>query len=790
MKLTATFIFLFFTLQFLYPQHKPFVSLPEQLDDEKYAEWIAPHEGQSGVFLFRKKFHVSTVPDSFIIHVSADARYTLYVNGTEVSWGPAVGDMENWKYETVNIAEWLKNGENVLAARVWNYGRLNGVKQITNTTAFILQGDNEISRIANTDNSWKVFKDNAYYPNAMSNVTVGGGYIAGGTDSLIAKKHPWSWKSASFNDAAWVQAGEIGKGNHNGLDTWLGTPWKLQPRKIPAMEQFTEKSPGIVFISGAEYTADKGMEFPLVIPPNTTARILMDNGVLTMGFPQFKLSGGENAILRVRYQEALFKPDGEKGNRNEWQGKIMKGYYDTYLADGMERVFEPLWLRVFRYVEITVESKNEPLVILDFKNRFTAYPLAENAAFLSPDTSLQAIWDASWRTARLCALENYMDCPYYEQLQYIGDTRIQALISMYVDGDDRLARNAIQQIYASMQPVGLTKSAHPTAGVQIIPPFSLIFIAMIHDYYMLRDDQAFVRLYIPGIKFILEWFVAHMDDNGMLGPLPYWNHIDGGTDFKNGSPPGISTGNSAHMSILFAYALDKAAELLKANDFTCDADRFKKLSISLKENTYALCYNKERGLMAETPEQHIYSQHTNSFAVLAGMFEGDSQKEIMEKVVDDSSLIQTTLYFKFYLFQALQKAGMGEEILHQLGDWKKFLDHGLTTFPEHGLNSRSDCHAWSAHPLYNFLNITCGVATAAPGFGMVEVRPNPGYLKEVKGSVFHPSGMIKVEYSQMPDNTWQAAVELPAGISGNLVWGDTTYPLASGNNTFNLEDIP
>ncbi|WP_372490084.1 hypothetical protein [Chitinophaga sedimenti] len=30
-----------------------------------------------------------------------------------------------------------------------------------------------------------------------------------------------------------------------------------------------------------------------------------------------------------------------------------------------------------------------------------------------------------WRTSRLCAYETYMDCPYYEQLQYIGDTRIR-----------------------------------------------------------------------------------------------------------------------------------------------------------------------------------------------------------------------------------------------------------------------------------------------------------------------------------------------------------------------------
>jgi len=43
-------------------------------------------------------------------------------------------------------------------------------------------------------------------------------------------------------------------------------------------------------------------------------------------------------------------------------------------------------------------------------------------------------------------METYMDCPYYEQLQYVGDTRIQAMVSLYNTGDDRLMRNAITQL--------------------------------------------------------------------------------------------------------------------------------------------------------------------------------------------------------------------------------------------------------------------------------------------------------------------------------------------------------
>ena len=147
-----------------------------------------------------------------------------------------------------------------------------------------------------------------------------------------------------------------------------------------------------------------------------------------------------------------------------------------------------------------IETKDEPLVLTDFYSIFTAYPLEQKASFTCDNSLFKNIWNVGWRTQRLCANETFYDCPYYEQLQYIGDARIQALVSTYVSGDPGLTRNAISALHASQLPVGITQSRFPCNQIQIIPTFSLVWVTMIHDYWMLNSDSAFIKSMIPGMQ--------------------------------------------------------------------------------------------------------------------------------------------------------------------------------------------------------------------------------------------------------------------------------------------------
>src|SRR5271163_4942325 len=93
------------------------------------------------VLHFRHTIALDAVPSSYVVRVSADNRFILYVNGQRVGDGPVRGDLVHWRYERFDLAPLLKQGENVIAATVWNFGVYAPVAQMSDRTAFLLESE-------------------------------------------------------------------------------------------------------------------------------------------------------------------------------------------------------------------------------------------------------------------------------------------------------------------------------------------------------------------------------------------------------------------------------------------------------------------------------------------------------------------------------------------------------------------------------------------------------------------------------------------------------------------------
>jgi len=768
---------------------------PNLLRHEWTAVWIGPHlngfESDHGVFHFRRSFELATKPSSFIVHVTADNRYRLFVNGKSVGLGPSRGDKLHWQYETYDLAPYLKAGKNTIASQVWNLGNRGPVAQMTiGRTGFLMQGNTEKESQVNTDTEkWKVVKNDAFRLIPVTGEMVFGYYALGATDSVYAHKYPWGWEANDFNDNAWKKPSFVSVADPLYYSYKHGeADGGLTPRTIPMMEEKLERIPKVIRATGIK-TDEKFLtgKNPLVIPANTQASILLDQAHLTTAYPELLVSGGKGSSIGVAYAEALVDADMKKGNRNETNNKKLYGYFDVFLPDGgQNRLFRPLWYRTYRFVELRIKTGKEPLIINDFYGMFTAYPFEEKASFSSSDASLQKIWEVGWRTARLCANETYYDCPYYEQLQYVGDTRIQAMVSLYVAGDDRLMRNALTVYDQSRLSEGITQSRYPTEVAQMIPPFSLFWVDMIHDYYRYRDDPAFVETFLPGIRGTLSWFERHLNDKNILSELGWWNFVDWTKEFERGVPEGAKEKEGTSIiSLQFVYALDRAAELFSHFGKQQEASYYHDQANAIRKAVYAQCYDDKRKLFSDTPEKRHFSQHANVMAILTDAIPADQQAGLMKRILSDTSLTQCSLYFRYYLMNALKKAGMANQYLENLGTWKDMLAQGLTTFPEQADEPRSDCHAWSSSPLIEFLATVCGVEPAEAGFKKVKIEPHLGSLQSANGVVPHPLGNIEVKLKKRGGNGIAAEISLPPGLTGEFVWNNEKIALKSGKQVIN-----
>ena len=733
------------------------------------AFWISTpaSDGQYEVSHFRKTFSLDQAPMRFVIHVSADNRYKLFVNGQLVSLGPARCDVYNWNFETVDIAPYLQQGKNTLAAVVWNYADLRPSAQISyGRTELIVQGDTEAESVVNTDTSWLCTVDAAYSP-CTSGEPVGY-YVAGPGETVNGEQYPWGWEQTDFDDSQWETAKVGNHGAAKGTRDYTGH--LLVPTPIPQMEMRQ--------VRFAEQTS-------LSVPAHKKKRLLLDNRELTTGYLTLLYSKGKGASISIGYAESLYEHGTEmKGNRNVTTGKDFRGYRDSIVANGgIGRNFTTLWWRTWRYVELTIETQDEPIIINDIYGTTSFYPFERVSQFLADNRQdLQDILDIGWRTARLCANETYMDCPYYEQMQYFGDTRIQTLVTLYNTRDTCMVKRALELGRQSISPDGITMSRYPTASPQFIPPYALSWVGIAYDYWMMRGDEDYVRTLLPATRSIIAWYEQWLMEDGSLGKIPYWNFADWAQEFVQGEPRKDKTGHSAFQDFELLKALQEIAAIEEALGIPAVAAHYREVANKIVNTAKEKYWVEVEGMFADTKDHDTFSQHVNTLAILTGLINGEDAKRLFQTIIQDSTLAQCTVYYRYYLNQAMAKAGLGDELLNSLEIWERQMQLGLTTWSESPEPSRSDCHAWGASPNVEYFRTILGIRSIAPGFRHVEIAPSLGNLSVASGSVPHPNGDISVNY-QRKNNRLTAIITIPEGTTGQFIWQGKIYELTSGTQT-------
>jgi hypothetical protein len=328
-------------------------------------------------------------------------------------------------------------------------------------------------------------------------------------------------------------------------------------------------------------------------------------------------------------------------------------------------------------------------------------------------------------------------------------------------------------------------SRYPSNLHQLIPSFSIWWIAIIHDYWMHRGNDAYVAQQLPYIRTILDYYEQHLRDDASLSYIRYWFFTDW-SFYEGGEPPRMPDGQSSIQDLHFLMGLQLAGEIERKLGMPAFVEKYEQIAARIKAGFKTKYWDESRKLFADTYEKKSFSQHANILAILTNVVEGQDAKDLMTRILQDKNLTQATIYFSYYLNMALNKVGMGNNYLNMLDIWRTQLANGLTTWAESPEPSRSDCHAWGASPNIEFYRIVLGIQSAAPGFQKVLISPNLGKLHKASGCIPHPKGDVCVDYQVDEKGNLKAEINLPDGIDGKFVWNGKEANLHGGKQTLNF----
>ena len=590
------------------------------------------------------------------------------------------------------------------------------------------------------------------------------------------------WKEIGYDDGAWLNAKTYPKEKIKPTVS----PGNLHPRPIPSMLKIPKKFHGLYGNMQSDTSVNNWNQMlqgkgSVQIAPHSHEYVEIDAGELTCGFLSLRMSEGMGTVIRLLTSEGYVTElpsapgaSPKKGDRTDWKTGKLYGFTDTYqpAGTGTENIperYEPFRFRTFHFIKLEILTGDSPLTLLGFDYLETGYPLNAVSHVETSDKTLAAIWDISLRSQRRCMQETYIDCPFYEQLQYAMDSRSQILHTYAISGDDRLARQCMDDFRRSQRPDGMFNCCYPDTEPNVIPDFSIYYILMLYDHMMYVGDKNFLRQHLGCMDGILNFFEQHLDNRGLVGSVGglltdggYWSYIDWAPQWGKtiGTPPAGLTSPITMESLLYIMGLSHAAEISDYLGRPDTAQEYRQRAAKVRSAVNMYC--KDSKGYQDGPGVSQYSQHCQVFAILTDTIPAEEGRKFLLASLQDTVIYAScTVAMAFYLFRALEKAGIYEETQSIWNLWKRMLDNHLTTCVENFLDERSDCHAWGSLALYELTSVTLGVRPAAPGYQKISIQPVPGYLDYAKGDVITPHGMVHVEWHKNDDGTIAQDYQVP-----------------------------
>ena len=729
------------------------------------AKWIwdsGPRTPRNAYVCFRKGFVLPSRAERAVVHVTADSRYLLYVNGKLVADGPARCAPTQQSYATVDIRAALRPGQNAIAALVHHYGE-GTASYVPGAAGFLFQADIESAGQTvhlQADGSWGVSTCKAWLrsaPRMNSQLAF--------AEVFDARREVVGWRAATFDDFDWTRATVVGPA--------VGTtPWtSLAPRTIPQLARRNTTPVRIVGVGQSRGAVPKaavvaqamakephatlsdclvdapdallrhdGTCATVVTAPGTSAHVVLDFGREVSGVPRVAITVSKGGTLDVGYAEML-----TDGRVDPTRGGVL--YADRLVMRPGAQTWEPTDTRAFRYLQLSFRDLPGPVQVDSVTLDLITYPVKQVGSFRSNDALLDKIWQTGAYTCRLCMQDAFIDCPWRERAQWWGDARVTMHVNAYAFGDRLLGARGLRQIAQSQQADGRILPLYPAGGKaapSVLPDYCAVWLLTLRDHWWLTGDDGPMRDTWQQVRKLLAWFHAKTNAHGLLDNVPEWVFIDNARVDKRGE--------CAALNALYYGALRSAADMARHLGHVPTAKLYAKRADALRtafnQRLWApmsKCYADARTPKGLSTGRSVQA---NALAVVFGLAQGQRAEAAaahVARLIQANPTGHASPYFMHYVLEALFRSGHADVALDATRRaWKVMLDGGATTWWEHFHPRASWCHAWSSTPTYHLPAWVVGVRPLAPGFARVLVAPSLARLTYAAATVPTPQGTIAV----------------------------------------------
>ncbi len=774
----------------------------------------------------RKEFVLESEVSAAALHITANDRYVLHINGEYVGRGPARSDCRWKSYDTHDVGERLRPGPNCIAIVGYHYGCPNAYTRDDRSGLFaqldITLSDGVI-QVIGADDTWRVCEAKTW----RRDVGPINGNV-GLTEVYDARAEPVGWTEPGFDDADWNEATVVPP---------RLSPWGyLEPRQTPLMVE-REVFP-VRVVEVGEILEDSSPPGEADVPerlamephlPLNVARIthvdelltpeggavvrsapccrsdprdrgvrspyvVVDFGRHVFGFPKVHLSGPAGGIVEMTYGPELIG------------GRILpvaghRRYGDRYVMREGEQVWQQFEYKQFRYVQIVFRNVAQAAFVHSVSLVSYEYPAERRGQFACSDPVLTSVWKAAVDTTHL-QMEDTIVCDAVRERSSWGGDGAHGEYGVWAGfGDTAICDWHFRLLFRGQMADGMLAQRYPCTQGSLgsrerqtkaavfdnphcIPQHALVLAVMVTgEYYRNFGRIELLQDLYPALKRLAAWCERHADETGLMYKLGNWNWMDWtrcdlrGANFQT---------NAFYLQLLANLSI-----IAKDLGNGADADRWSARAQVVRESLRRGHWDPVRGLFVDSVldgrRSDTATELANGLSLLFGIATPEQQASVLSHMkADDSVLVPATPLFVYYVLEGLAAAGDAEEaydlIRARYGPmmayddaptiWEAWAPHTLVLDHESEITSRSmipsRTHSGGVGVAWTLSKHALGVQSTLPGFAGCRIEPQTESLVWAKGVVPSVRGDIKVSWQRAGQCTMVEAT-LPEGLPAEIV---------------------